>query len=65
MWPLLADGHRRFDVDDVPPSWGNPADESLPELTLNESREAVGPVAEFVAHGSEVGEPCDNPFCCG
>ena len=65
LWTLLVDGQRRFDVDDAPAAWGNPADSSLPPLTLTEATDALSPVRTFIAYGSEVGQPCDNPFCCG
>lgn len=65
LWTLFVDGQRRFDLDDAPPAWGRHAGDLLPRLADGEAREAVGPVESFVAYGSEVGRPCDNPFCCG
>jgi hypothetical protein len=65
LWTFFVDGNRRFDVDDAPAAWGNPADRALPALTPEEAEAALAPVASLVAYGSEVGRPCDNPFCCG
>jgi hypothetical protein len=65
LWTLLVEGERRFDVDDAPPSWGRPADPTSPALPASDIEEALGPVRAFVAYGSEIGQPCDNPFCCG
>jgi hypothetical protein len=44
---------------------GEPADRSAPSLDDDTAERIVAPVQDFVAYGSEVGEPCDNPFCCG
>lgn len=65
LWTLFVDGARRFDIDDVPPGWGQPADQSAPMLAARVAEEVLVPVRDFVAYGSEVGQPCDNPFCCG
>jgi hypothetical protein len=65
LWTLFVDGVRRLDFDDVPTSWGQPADPSAPLLECRTADEVVAPVKDFVAYGSEVGKPCDNPFCCG
>ncbi len=65
LWTLFVDGVRRFDVDDAPPAWGNPAALDHPALTPAEASEVLAPVAALVAYGSEVGAACDNPFCCG
>ena len=65
VWTLLVDGQRRFDVDDAPPAWGQPADPALPSLPATDAEKALEPVKTSVAYGSEVGQPCDNPFCCG
>jgi hypothetical protein len=64
LWTLIVDGQRRFDLDDVPPTWGKVSGESVPRLSPDEAEEALGPVREWRAYGSEVGRPCDNPFCC-
>lgn len=65
LWTLFVDGERRFDIDDAPAAWGEPADRSAPSLDDDTAERIVAPVQDFVAYGSEVGEPCDNPFCCG
>lgn len=65
LWTLFVDGERRFDVDDAPPAWGRPADPSLPRLDGELVGEVLAPVEGLIAYGSEVGQPCDNPFCCG
>jgi hypothetical protein len=65
VWTLLVDGARRFDIDDTPPGWADPVNPIAPHLPPNEVAEALAPVREFVAYGSEVGQACDNLFCCG
>ena len=65
MWTLFVGGERRFDVDDVPPGWGDPADRDLPQLDEARAEAALADVAGYVAYGSEAGRACDNPFCCG
>lgn len=65
VWTLLVDGVRRFDLDDAPAAWGDPANRSLPSLEATAVEEALAPVREFTAYGSEVGQPCTNLFCCG
>lgn len=65
LWTLFVGGERRFDLDDAPSSWGAVAGDDLPHLDAEEARNALSKVRDFVAYGSEVGEPCDNPFCCG
>lgn len=71
LYTLFVDGARRYDLDDVPPTWRMPAgDPASPVRTGAESgeqavRAALAPVRDFVAYGSEVGQPCDNPYCCG
>lgn len=64
MWTLFIDGVRRFDVDDEPESWGQPAMRMIPELGARTAREILEPVSTFLAYGSEVGQPCDGLFCC-
>jgi hypothetical protein len=64
-WTLLVDGRRRFDVDDAPPSWHNPADQSVEALDTASAQEALALVVGLEAYGSDVGQPCDNPYCCG
>lgn len=63
MWTLFVDGVPRFDIDGTPPSWGRPHDRSAPLLA--NADEVLAPVENLVAYGSEVGKPCDDPFCCG
>ena len=65
MWTLFVCGKRRFDLDDVPPVWGRPADQDLPLLDAPQAEAARAHVENFVAYGSEVGQPCDGPFGCG
>ncbi|ONH32602.1 hypothetical protein [Pseudofrankia asymbiotica] len=65
LWTLFVNGVRRLDIDDAPPSWGEPAARSAPALEPGLHAEVLNPVRGLVAYGSEVGEPCDNPFCCG
>ncbi|HVF04962.1 MAG TPA: hypothetical protein VNA20_08990 [Frankiaceae bacterium] len=65
LWTLFVDGERRFDVDDAPARWGTPADDGLPKLAPAEVTEALAGLSDLVAYGSEVGTPCDNPYCCG
>jgi hypothetical protein len=64
LWTLFIDGKRRFDLDDAPPRWGRPAGAVL-ALADADAEEALAPVRDFVAYGSEVGRPCTNLFCCG
>jgi len=62
LYTLFIDGNTaRFDVEDFPSQWrkGDAA------LSKSIADAALRPVVAFVAYGSEVGQPCDNPFCCG
>jgi hypothetical protein len=61
VWTLFVDGVRRFDIDDTPPTWGQPYDPTAPSLDANTTREILLPIEDSVAYGSEVGQPCDNP----
>lgn len=65
MWTLFVDGEMRFDLDDLPPAWGGPADRSAPPMDANTAQEVLAPLRDLVAYGSEVDQPCDDPFCCG
>ena len=65
LWTLFVDGVRRFDIEDAPATWGQPADQSAPLLESRTAEEIVAPLRDFESYGSEIGEPCDNPFCCG
>jgi hypothetical protein len=58
-------GQRRFDLEDAPPAWGRPSGLTAPPLAAAGVREALVPVRGFIAYGSESGQPCGNPFCCG
>jgi hypothetical protein len=60
-----VNGERRFDIDDTPPSWGSPFVQWAPLVEARTAQEILAPIQSFVAYGSEVGEPCDNLFCCG
>ena len=64
-WTLFVDGVVRFDFDDPPPAWGRLLDPAAPSLEAHTSHEVLTPIENFVAYGSEAGQPCDNPFCCG
>jgi hypothetical protein len=64
LWTLFVGGQRRFDIDDVPATWGKPSCTTA-VLEAHDARAALAPVRDFVAYGSEIGQPCDNPFCCG
>jgi hypothetical protein len=65
LWTLFIDGQARYDIDDMPPSWGGPLTPEGPSLNADDTREALAPVQDLTAYGSEAGAPCDNPFCCG
>jgi hypothetical protein len=64
LWTLFVDGERRSDIDDTPPAWGKPS-KTVTFLEANDASGALTPVRHFVAYDSEIGQPCDNPFCCG
>lgn len=64
LWTLFVGGQVQFDIDDAPKSWGGVASGSSPVLPPDDSRAALDPVRRWRAYGSEVGRPCDNPFCC-
>jgi hypothetical protein len=64
LWTLFVDGVRRFDIDDAPSAWGDPS-KTVMSLDAVEASEAVLPVRRFEAYGSDTGQPCNNPFCCG
>ncbi|WP_280243401.1 hypothetical protein [Nocardia abscessus] len=65
LWTLFVDGTPRFDLDDTPPTWGRPSVRSAPSLDPRTAEQAVAPIQSFTAYGSEVGDPCDDPVCCG
>ncbi|MBZ5733715.1 hypothetical protein K8Z61_04330 [Nocardioides sp. TRM66260-LWL] len=64
MYTLFVAGSRRLDLDDIPPRWkeGESGAAELPEIDV---ATALRPVRALLAYGSEVGQPCANPFCCG
>ncbi|WP_280506231.1 hypothetical protein [Nocardia farcinica] len=64
LWTLFVDGAARFDLTAVPESWGEPS-QTRRRLWPGRARRVLRPVRGFAVYGSEVGEPCDNPFCCG
>jgi hypothetical protein len=64
LWTLFIDGRARYDIDDAPPAWG-PLPAAAPALDAGDARDALAPVADLIAYGSEAGHPCDNPYCCG
>ena len=63
-WTLFIDGEASFDLDDLPDGWGKPR-QARQRLSDADVREALEPVRAFAVYGSEVGRPCDDPFCCG
>ncbi|MFI9410722.1 hypothetical protein [Nocardia gamkensis] len=65
LWTLFVDGVRRFDIDDTPPTWGKPNDRSAPSLDARTTEQVLAPIQNFTTYGSEVGDSCDGPFCCG
>jgi hypothetical protein len=65
LWTLFVDGEARCDIDDAPPAWGNVTSVGAPALGSADARDALDRVRDFIAYGSETGQPCDNPFCCG
>lgn len=64
LYTLFVDGQRRFDLDDRPEEWRTPAGDKHDALSIAEVLEALSPVIDFDVYGSEVGQPCDNAFCC-
>ncbi|WP_280398408.1 hypothetical protein [Nocardia carnea] len=65
LWTLFIDGAARYDLNDAPPSWGVLAPASVPPLDPWTADSLLAPLSEFVVYGSEAGQPCDDPFCCG
>jgi hypothetical protein len=65
LYTLFINGRARFDLDDVPGAWMARLYRRELVLDAADVEQALGPVRTFVAYGSEVGQPCDNPFCCG
>lgn len=65
MWTLFVDGAVRYDLDETPAAWGRPGVRSAPMLDSATAAAVLTPVAHLAAYGSEAGQPCDDPFCCG
>ncbi|WP_378731886.1 hypothetical protein [Nocardia brasiliensis] len=63
LWTLFVDGQRRFDLETAPSTWGPLHD--APMLETSTAQDILAPIRDFVAYASEIGDPCDNPFCCG
>ncbi|MFI2558887.1 hypothetical protein [Nocardia farcinica] len=64
LWTVFVDGAARYDMNDLPAGWGRP----LTVSTVLEAATAsaiLAVVEPFAVYGSEVGAPCDDPFCCG
>lgn len=61
LFTLFADGHRKYDLDVLPHRW---AQTDRP-LSHSETNSALREIQSFINYGSEVGQACDNPFCCG
>ncbi|MGW5384498.1 hypothetical protein [Nocardia sp. NPDC003963] len=65
MWTLFADGAVRYDIEQAPSGWGRLAPASAPPLDSATAERVLAPVRPLSVYGSEVGRPCDDPFCCG
>ncbi|WP_459547396.1 hypothetical protein [Nocardia sp. X0981] len=65
MWTLFVDGAVRYDLEEIPAAWGRPRVGSAPMLAPAIAAAVLAPIAHLVVYGSEVGQPCDDPFCCG
>ncbi|MGI5217056.1 hypothetical protein [Nocardia sp. CA-290969] len=63
LWTLFIDGVARYDLNDAPPSWGDLA--PVAPLDPWTAGSLLTPLYEFAVYGSEVGQSCDDPFCCG
>jgi hypothetical protein len=64
MWTLFIDGVVRYDIEKTPPSWGRLHPGTAPPLDSAIADMVLAPIRHLLAYGSEVGRPCDNPFCC-
>ncbi|MFC5753760.1 hypothetical protein ACFPZN_49770 [Actinomadura rugatobispora] len=64
LWTLFVDGVRCFDIDDTPSTWGEPLDPTASALEVRTAQAVLNPLRHFAAYASEVGDPCDNHFCC-
>ncbi|MFI5718105.1 hypothetical protein [Nocardia sp. NPDC051750] len=65
LWTLFIDGVVRGDLTAVPAGWGKLDMWAAPTLEPALVAAVLAPVAGFAVYGSEVGQPCDGPFCCG
>lgn len=65
LYTFFAGGVRRFDLDDLPRRWKQDGHEKSALLAATDAEAALGAIESYLAYGSEVGQPCDNPFCCG
>lgn len=65
MSTLFVDGVRRFDIEGAPPSWGKPLGLQSWVRGPAGARRLLDGVRGFAVYGSEVGDPCTDPFCCG
>ncbi|MEU1982266.1 hypothetical protein [Nocardia sp. NPDC019395] len=65
MWTLFVAGAVRGDLTTVPANWGKLDIRAAPPLEPGIVAAVLTPIENFVAYGSEVGQPCDDPFCCG
>lgn len=64
LYTLFVDGQVRFDFTEVPPAWAG-LRTGLRRLGRQSVRSALTPLRDFTVYGSEAGQPCDDPFCCG
>ncbi|NUS91457.1 MAG: hypothetical protein HOQ36_03445 [Nocardia sp.] len=65
MWTLFIDGVARYDIERVPAAWGRLTPWSAPELDPAVTVTVLAPIRHLGVYGSEIGRPCDDPFCCG
>lgn len=65
LWTLFVDGVARYDLDDAPPNWGVLAPVSALPLDPWTAESLLAPLRDFTVYASEVGQPCDDDFCCG
>jgi hypothetical protein len=62
LYTLFAGGAFREHIDDPPEGWVFAYDDPLPGSDV---RAALALVGEWIAFGSEIGDPCTGPHCCG
>ncbi|MBO2448557.1 hypothetical protein J4573_15750 [Actinomadura barringtoniae] len=66
LWTLFIHGNtKRFDTTELPEHWDHPLSPGGEPLSPREAAEVLAPIEQFTVYGSEVGDPCDNGFCCG